>query len=52
VLDKVETAMPGVGALRLRLVATKGAAFELRGPEGKYTSDILLDLDYWALIPL
>lgn len=52
VLDKAETAMPGVGALRLRLVATKGAAFDLRGADGKYLPDVLLDLDYWALIPL
>ncbi|MEI6798269.1 MAG: MaoC family dehydratase [Pseudomonadota bacterium] len=53
VLDKAQTAAPGVGALRLRLVAVRhGAApFELRDGEGKYKSDILLDLDYWALIP-
>ncbi|WP_171100963.1 MaoC family dehydratase [Ruegeria sp. HKCCD7255] len=53
VLDKAETGVPGVGALRLRLVATKGGApFELRGPDGKYKADVLLDLDYWALIPI
>ena len=52
VLDKAETAMPGVGALRLRLVATKGVAFGLRGEDGKYLPEVLLDLDYWALIPL
>lgn len=52
VLDKAETVAPGVGALRLRLVATKGAAGDLRGAEGKYLPDVLLDLDYWALIPL
>ena len=53
VLDKAETSVPGVGALRLRLVATKGAVdFQLRGDDGKYLPDILLDLDYWALIPL
>ncbi|MEM8774824.1 MAG: MaoC family dehydratase [Pseudomonadota bacterium] len=52
VLDKAETAIPGVGALRLRLVATKGgAASELRGEDGKYLPSVLLDLDYWALIP-
>ena len=38
-------------ALRLRLVATRGAAGELRGAEGKYLPDVLLDLDYWALVP-
>lgn len=52
VLDKAPTEMPGVGAIRLRLVATKGSApFELRGADGKYLSDVLLDLDYWALMP-
>jgi 2-methylfumaryl-CoA hydratase len=54
VLDKAETSAPGVGALRLRLVATKqGAApFALKGDDGKYLPDVLLDLDYWALVPL
>lgn len=52
VLDKAETSAPGVGALRLRLVATKGAAFELKGEDGKYLPDVLLDLDYWVLIPM
>ena len=53
VLDKAETSAPGVGALRLRLVATKGGApFQLKGDDGKYVSDVLLDLDYWALVPL
>jgi len=52
VLDKAETAAPGVGAIRLRLVATKGGApFALRGEDGKYLPDVLLDLDYWALMP-
>ncbi|NEX47464.1 MaoC family dehydratase [Pseudotabrizicola algicola] len=52
VLERAETSAPGVGALRLRLVATRGAAFELRGADGKYLPEVLLDLDYWALIPL
>ena len=53
VLDKAETTAPGVGAIRLRLVATKGGApFELKGEDGKYLPDVLLDLDYWALMPL
>jgi 2-methylfumaryl-CoA hydratase len=51
VLDKAETAAPGVGALRLRLVATKGAAGALRDASGKYLPEVLLDLDYWALMP-
>jgi len=53
VLDKAETSAPGVGAIRLRLVATKGGApFDLRGEDGKYLPTVLLDLDYWALMPL
>lgn len=52
VLDRAETAAPGVGALRLRLVATTGAAGALRGPDGKYLPEVLLDLDYWALMPV
>ncbi|WP_208348540.1 MaoC family dehydratase [Pseudaestuariivita rosea] len=52
VLDKAETSAPGIAALRLRLVATKGAPFELRGDDGKYLPDVLLDLDYWALMPI
>lgn len=54
VLDKSETAAPGVGALRLRLVAAKHGApqFALKGPDGKYLPDVLLDLDYWALVPM
>ncbi|QYX56669.1 MaoC family dehydratase [Roseovarius sp. SCSIO 43702] len=53
VLDKAETDVPGIGALRLRLVATKGGApGALRGGDGKYLADVLLDLDYWALVPI
>ena len=53
VLDKAPTSAPGVGAIRLRLVATKGGApFQLRGDDGKYLPEVLLDLDYWALMPL
>lgn len=54
VLDRAETAAPGVGALRLRLVAVRhGAApFALRDEGGKYLPDVLLDLDYWALVPV
>ena len=52
VLDVAKTAAPGVGLIRLRTVATKGAAFELRGEDGKYLPDVLLDLDYWAVMPI
>ena len=52
VLDKAETAAPGVGALRLRLVATTGAPFALKGEDGRYLPEVLLDLDYWVLCPV
>lgn len=52
VLDKAETGVPGVGAIRLRLVASSGAGTVLRGEDGKYRPDVLLEFDYWALMPL
>ncbi|TLP69198.1 MaoC family dehydratase [Parasedimentitalea maritima] len=53
VLDKAETSAPGVAAIRLRLVATAGGEpFSLKGEDGKYLPNVLLDLDYWALMPL
>ncbi|MHA6344995.1 MaoC family dehydratase [Roseivivax sp. CAU 1761] len=52
VLDMAETGRPGIGALRLRLVATRdGSVGTLKGDDGKYLPGVLLDLDYWALIP-
>ena len=53
VLDRAETDAPGVGAIRLRLVAVKQGAgeFALKGADGKYAPEVLLDLDYWALMP-
>ncbi|WP_411839143.1 MaoC family dehydratase [Paracoccus sp. ME4] len=54
VLDRAPTEAPGVGAIRLRLVATRGEAAPgaLRDDQGRYLPDVLLDLDYWALIPV
>ena len=53
VLDKAETGAPGAGAIRLRLVATKGGEpFTLKGEDGKYLPHVMLDLDYWALMPM
>ncbi len=49
--------LPGrsdLGALRLRLVAVKDqrcADFPLRNAEGRYRPEVLLDFDYWALLP-
>jgi 2-methylfumaryl-CoA hydratase len=53
VLDKAELG-DGLGALRLRLVATKNlpcTEFPLKDTEGKYLPDVILDFDYWAAIP-
>lgn len=52
VIEKTETTAPGVGAVRLRLVATRGAPFVLRDADGKFLPEVLLDLDYWALMPM
>lgn len=43
----------GIGALRLRLVATRGRdeSMTLRGDDGKYAPGVLLDLDLWVLVP-
>ncbi|MEX0692862.1 MAG: MaoC family dehydratase [Rhodospirillales bacterium] len=55
VLDKAEC--PGrtdVGALRIRTVATRDhppADFPLKGEDGKYLPHVVLDLDYWVLMP-
>ncbi|WP_375264299.1 MaoC family dehydratase [Planktotalea sp.] len=52
VLDKADTDAPSVGAVRMRLVAYKGdAAFQLKQENGKYMAQVLLDLDYWAVMP-
>lgn len=53
VLDRAELA-PGVGALRLRLAATKNrpcADHPLKDDAGAYDPAVILDFDYWAAIP-
>ena len=53
VLDKAELRQDA-GALRLRLVATKDRPchdFPLLDDAGRHLPEVLLDLDYWALIP-
>lgn len=59
VLDKAEIS-DSIGALRLRLVATKGrdetTTLRTEDPStgsgaGRYKDGVLLDLDYWALVP-
>ena len=53
VLDKAETSAPGVGAIRLRLVAMRAGAekFALLDLDNKHFPQIFLNFDYWALIP-
>lgn len=55
VLDKADIeGRSDIGALRLRTVGTKDhppADFPLRGDDGKYLPHVVLDLDYWVLMP-
>jgi len=54
VLAKAETPTPSVGALRLRTVAVKNrpaADFPRLDTDGKHAEGVVLDLDYWALMP-
>ena len=55
VLDKAEIpGHPDLGALRLRLVATRDRPcedFPLKDDLGKYLPDVLLDFDYWGILP-
>lgn len=53
VLDKADLG-EGVGALRLRLVATKDrpcADFPDKDEAGAYPPEVILDFDYWAAVP-
>ncbi len=60
VIATAETRAPGVGAIRLRTVATTdapggdagGTPGERVGEDGRHLPGVLLDLDYWALMPL
>ena len=54
VLDSAATNSPNVGAIRLRLVAVKQEydELELYNADGAYKKNVLLDFDYWALIPI
>lgn len=55
VLEKAEIdGRSDVAALRLRLVATKNRAcadYPLKDADGKYEDGVILDFDYWALMP-
>lgn len=55
VLDKAQIPHRGdVGALRLRLVATKNLVcgeFPDKDDKGQYPENLILDFDYWTLLP-
>jgi 2-methylfumaryl-CoA hydratase len=55
VLDRADLAdHPDLGALRLRLVATKDrpcADFPRHDSDGRYLPDVVLDFDYWGILP-
>ncbi|MBS0276680.1 MAG: MaoC family dehydratase [Proteobacteria bacterium] len=55
VLDKAELkGRKDCGALRLRLVATKNLpcqAFPDKDDSGSYPENVILDFDYWAILP-
>ena len=55
VLDKAELPdRTDVGALRLRLVATKDRPctdYPDKDAEGRYPAEVILDFDYWAAVP-
>jgi 2-methylfumaryl-CoA hydratase len=55
ILDKAEiTGRSDVGALRIRLVATKNtpcAAFPFKTEAGAYEDGVVLDLDAWVVLP-
>ena len=54
VLDKAETAEPSIGALRLRTVGVKNRRagdFPLKDEAGKPAEGVVLDFDYWVLMP-
>ncbi|MEM7020973.1 MAG: MaoC family dehydratase [Pseudomonadota bacterium] len=55
VLERADLAgHPDLGALRLRLVATKDLPctdFPLKGDDGNYRPEVVLDCDYWGILP-
>jgi 2-methylfumaryl-CoA hydratase len=55
VLDKVDFPhRKDLGALRLRLVATKDlpcSSFPDKDEKGQYPENVVLDFDYWAILP-
>ena len=53
IIDKAETQNPSVGVLRTRLVAATSPVetATIKGDDGRYLPDVLLDLDIWLALP-
>ena len=53
VLDKVDLNVRNIAALRLRSVGTKeeSSGMKIKDYKGRYLPNIVLDFDYWVLIP-
>ena len=53
VLDKVDLNVRNIAALRLRSVGTKeeSSGMKIKDDKGRYLPNIVLDFDYWVLIP-
>jgi 2-methylfumaryl-CoA hydratase len=52
-LDKVDLNVRNIAALRLRSVGTKdkSSGMKIKDDKGRYFPNIVLDFDYWVLIP-
>jgi 2-methylfumaryl-CoA hydratase len=55
ILEKADLSQrTDIGALRVRMIATKDCPcsdFPGKGADGKYHPAVVLDLDYWLLMP-
>ncbi len=55
IIDTAELASsPGWGAMRLRTIATKDrdcSTFPDKAPDGSFDPSVILELDYWVLVP-
>ena len=53
VLDKIDLNVRNIAALRLRSVSTKekNQSMKVKSNDGRYLPAIVLDFDYWVLIP-
>ena len=52
-MDKVDINVRNIAALRLRSVGTKdkSSGMKIKDDKGRYLPNIVLDFDYWVLIP-